>query len=312
MNITTLFDETANEGLNQTLNGTINDETYIPYVERPETYIVPVLFFLIVIVGVLGNGTLVVIFVRHRNMRNVPNTYILSLALADLLISETAKDISTAVSIFTLTALSADRFFAIVDPLKKFHASGGGKRATRVTLCTAFSIWILAIVCAIPAAIGSHIKRNSCRKCSVFRLLSISRTLVERQVSPSDGDGQVPVILHSTFGYHWDIYLSMAAALMLSAKNMPGELQGMQRQVNEGKEESSCDGVIFVVVFAIFFAPLHAFMLFFYFNPDSLRLYNAFWHYLRIVGFCLYYSHSCANPIALYFVSGAFRKYYKR
>lgn len=39
-------------------------------------------------------------------------------------ISETAKDVSTGVSVFTLTALSADRFFAIVDPLKKFHTSG--------------------------------------------------------------------------------------------------------------------------------------------------------------------------------------------
>lgn len=39
-------------------------------------------------------------------------------------ISETAKDISIAVSVFTLTALSADRFFAIVDPLKKFHTGG--------------------------------------------------------------------------------------------------------------------------------------------------------------------------------------------
>lgn len=39
-------------------------------------------------------------------------------------ISETAKDISIGVSVFTLTALSADRFFAIVDPLKKLHATG--------------------------------------------------------------------------------------------------------------------------------------------------------------------------------------------
>lgn len=76
--------------------------------------------------------------------------YILSLALADLLViltnvpftsiiytldtwpwgelvcklCETAKDISIGVSVFTLTALSADRFFAIVDPLKKLHATG--------------------------------------------------------------------------------------------------------------------------------------------------------------------------------------------
>lgn len=50
------------------------DNIYLPYLQRPETYIVPILFFMIFIVGVLGNGTLVIIFLRHRAMRNVPNT----------------------------------------------------------------------------------------------------------------------------------------------------------------------------------------------------------------------------------------------
>jgi hypothetical protein len=63
-----------------------SDVGYVPYNKRPETYIVPVLFALIFVVGVLGNGTLVLIFIRHRNMRNVPNTYIFSLALGDLLV----------------------------------------------------------------------------------------------------------------------------------------------------------------------------------------------------------------------------------
>lgn len=40
------------------------------------------------------------------------------------IISETVKDISIGVSVFTLTALSADRFFAIVDPLRKMHTAG--------------------------------------------------------------------------------------------------------------------------------------------------------------------------------------------
>lgn len=48
--------------------------TYTPYIERPETYIVPILFAIIFVVGVLGNGTLIIIFVRHRAMRNIPNT----------------------------------------------------------------------------------------------------------------------------------------------------------------------------------------------------------------------------------------------
>lgn len=63
------------EYLNETtdINGN-NTEDYIPYAYRIETYLVPVIFFIIFVVGILGNGTLVVIFLRQKTMRNVPNT----------------------------------------------------------------------------------------------------------------------------------------------------------------------------------------------------------------------------------------------
>jgi bombesin receptor subtype-3 len=54
--------------------GNVSIDTYTPYNERPETYIIPIVFGIIFIVGILGNGTLVLIFLRHRNMRNIPNT----------------------------------------------------------------------------------------------------------------------------------------------------------------------------------------------------------------------------------------------
>ena len=92
-----------------------------------------------------GNVTLVLIFARNKQLRSVPNTYILSLALGDLLVlflsvpfvstiytlpswpygqvvckfSEFVKDVSIGVTVFTLTALSADRYMAIVSPLPK-------------------------------------------------------------------------------------------------------------------------------------------------------------------------------------------------
>lgn len=50
------------------------DTPYKPYDQRLETYLVPAIFALIFIVGVIGNGTLIFIFFRHRAMRNVPNT----------------------------------------------------------------------------------------------------------------------------------------------------------------------------------------------------------------------------------------------
>lgn len=56
------------------LDVNITEVTYTPYDERWETYLIPIIFALIFIIGVLGNGTLILIFFRHRAMRNVPNT----------------------------------------------------------------------------------------------------------------------------------------------------------------------------------------------------------------------------------------------
>jgi len=63
------------------------DFEYIPLNQRPETYIVPIVFSLILIVGVVGNGILILILLCNSNMRNIPNTYVLSLAWGDLLVS---------------------------------------------------------------------------------------------------------------------------------------------------------------------------------------------------------------------------------
>lgn len=61
------------------------EEEYTPYEERPETYIVPIVFLLILVIGLTGNGVLALTILRHSNMRNVPNIYVFSLALGDLL-----------------------------------------------------------------------------------------------------------------------------------------------------------------------------------------------------------------------------------
>ncbi|KAF0024008.1 hypothetical protein F2P81_024638 [Scophthalmus maximus] len=92
-------------------------------------------YMLIITVGLLGNVTLVKIFVTNSAMRSVPNIFISSLAAGDLLLLVTCVPVdafryfseewvfgeaacklipviqltSVGVSVFTLTALSADR-----------------------------------------------------------------------------------------------------------------------------------------------------------------------------------------------------------
>ncbi|XP_030388059.1 neuropeptide CCHamide-1 receptor [Scaptodrosophila lebanonensis] len=325
-----------NGGANQSIDGSATETPYVPYGRRPETYIVPFLFALIFVVGILGNGTLIVVFLSVRQMRNVPNTYILSLAIADILVilttvplvstvytvdswpwgsflcslSEFMKDVSIGVSVFTLTALSGDRYFAIVDPLRKFHAHGGGKRATRQTLAIALSIWLLAIVCGLPALIGSNVKELHINSNKSFEMcypypaawgFHYAKTMVLMHFLVYYA---IPLVIIAAF------YVLIALHLMYSA-NVPGEMQGAVRQVR-ARRKVAMTVLAFVVIFGICFLPYHVFFLWFYYWPTAQDDYNLFWHVLRILGFCLSFANSCANPVALYFVSGAFRKHFNR
>lgn len=97
--------------------------------------VVTSVYILIITVGLLGNITLVKIFITNSAMRSVPNIFISSLAVGDLLLLVTCVPVdafryfsaewvfgeaacklipviqltSVGVSVFTLTALSADR-----------------------------------------------------------------------------------------------------------------------------------------------------------------------------------------------------------
>lgn len=63
------------QNITNTTNGNDTGETpYEEYKYRPETYMVPIMFSIIFVVGVVGNGTLIIVFIKHRAMRNVPNT----------------------------------------------------------------------------------------------------------------------------------------------------------------------------------------------------------------------------------------------
>ena len=97
--------------------------------------VIPSLYLLIITVGLLGNIVLVKIFLTNSAMRSVPNIFISNLAAGDVLLLLTCVPVdasryfldewmfgkvgcklipviqltSVGVSVFTLTALSADR-----------------------------------------------------------------------------------------------------------------------------------------------------------------------------------------------------------
>ena len=72
--------------VNLNATGLVEENGYIPYIHRPETYIVPGIFLIILIVGVFGNGMMMITLGADSNTKNTSNVYIFSLALGDLLV----------------------------------------------------------------------------------------------------------------------------------------------------------------------------------------------------------------------------------
>ena len=72
--------------MNMNVTNLVQEGGYIPYIHRPETYIVPGLFLIILIVGVFGNGLMMITLGTDSAARNTSTIYMFSLALGDILV----------------------------------------------------------------------------------------------------------------------------------------------------------------------------------------------------------------------------------
>nr|XP_040058036.1 LOW QUALITY PROTEIN: cholecystokinin receptor [Gasterosteus aculeatus aculeatus] len=137
------------------------------------------LYSLIFFLSVFGNLLIIVVLTVNKRMRTVTNTFLLSLAVSDLmmavfcmpftLIPNILKDfifgaamckivsylmgISVSISTFSLVAIAIERYSAICNPLKS-RVWQTRSHAYRVIAAT----WMLAFVIMIPYPIISHLE----------------------------------------------------------------------------------------------------------------------------------------------------------
>lgn len=339
--LTTVFDNITGNTENATIT-----EPLIEAEERPEAIIVPILFGIIFLVGVIGNTVLIFTVVRNKKMRNTPNIFVVSLSVGDLLLllfsvpfastfysvtswpfgealckfNEFMQTLSLGVSIFTLTALSGDRYIAIVHPMSK-HTG----KPTLVTVVTVIGIWILSILLAVTDGYTSKVEYFSGFHDDNSTNASINDVkLAICMIYPRDYPEWYPKA-HSVFRFvvYFVIplliiglfYVLMARILIVSSREMPCESmkdstmnQQQQRQV-QARLKVAKVVLSFVVIFVICWLPRHISILL---HHHSDVEFNMFLHVFKITSFCLTYIYSCVNPYALYFLSSQFRKYYHR
>ncbi|XP_062459733.1 gastrin-releasing peptide receptor isoform X2 [Pezoporus occidentalis] len=271
-----LYNLSVNQSANLSLLG---DEWFYPAF----LYAIPTIYGIIILIGLIGNITLIKIFCTVKSMRNVPNLFISSLALGDLLLLVTCVPVdasryladewlfgrtgcklipfiqltSVGVSVFTLTALSADRYKAIVRPME-IQAS----HALMSICMRAAIIWIVSMLLAIPEAVFSDLHP--------FHDKGTNKTFISCAPYPHS-DGLHPKI-HSmaSFLIFYVIPLSVisvyyyfiAKNLIRSAYNIPVEGNVHVRKQIESRKRLARTVLVFVCLFAFCWLPTHIIYLY--------------------------------------------------
>ncbi|XP_070275369.1 neuromedin-B receptor [Myotis yumanensis] len=291
--------------------------------------VIPSLYLFIITVGLLGNIVLVKIFITNSAMRSAPNIFISNLVAGDVLLLLTCVPVdasryffdewmfgkvgcklipviqltSVGVSVFTLTALSADRYKAIVNPMD-IQTSG----AVLWTCVKAVGIWVVSVLLAVPEAVFSEVVRiDSLDNGSFAACIPYPQT---DELHPKIHSVLIflvyfliPLAIISVYYYH------IAKTLIKSAHNLPGEFNEHTKKQMETRKRLAKIVLVFVGCFAFCWFPNHILYMYRSFNYNKID--PSLGHMIvtlvaRILSFC----NSCVNPFALYLLSESFRRHF--
>ncbi|CAF1226654.1 unnamed protein product [Rotaria sp. Silwood1] len=169
--------------LNNTTSNNSNEDSIIGGMPLFVQCIFLFLFTIVVLLGVSGNSIVIWIVLAHRRMRTPTNYFLVNLAYADVLNSifnipfngyymiiqepwpfgsfmclwvQAISHVSIAANVLTYVAISLDRYFAIIHPLRT-------KLTHKQTIMIICSIWILSFLVSSPAIRSYSSAASSCK-----------------------------------------------------------------------------------------------------------------------------------------------------
>ncbi|CAB3250765.1 unnamed protein product [Arctia plantaginis] len=133
------------------------------------------IFAIMLLLAVVGNTLVIWIVLAHRRMRTVTNCFLVNLAMADLLMatlngapnfiflvtadwpfgaitctaSNFTANLTVSAGVFTLVAITVDRYVAIVKPLQH-------RLSRRVARGALFTVWCAGTLLALPSLLYSN------------------------------------------------------------------------------------------------------------------------------------------------------------
>ncbi|XP_071794109.1 kiSS-1 receptor-like [Asterias amurensis] len=287
--------------------------------------LVPTTFFLLALMGLVGNCSVMFIICRHTDMQTVTNYFIANLAITDVatvlfcilptaLQSSGIIPMSTGVckgvnyiqfvtvqaTCCTLTAMSIDRYFLIVHAVRSRRS-----RTTNKVLIINVTIWAVSFMMHSPVAVVSKVTSyNYCE--TVFGTVRGERVF---QTFATLSMYVVPLIINLV------CYISILLQVWTRTARGTESAQAQERAVRRKRKITR---MVFVVVllFAVCWAPKHFFRMWIAFDYVEFHMTSSR-HYvlmgsLQFIALCLAYGNSCVNPFVYAFTTTSFKKYFKK
>ncbi|OXA57810.1 neuropeptide FF receptor 2 [Folsomia candida] len=160
---TTAF-HNGNVSINDILEEFTWDHHYLYH--HPENIFLIAIYLPVFLIALIANIFVIAVFIKYRSFRTVTNCFLLNLSCADLLVSlicmpaavgqaihsawlfgdfickasHYMQGVAVGASVFTLTAMSLDRYLAIRHPLKRKNFV-----TKKLTLKVIFFIWVISL-----------------------------------------------------------------------------------------------------------------------------------------------------------------------
>nr|XP_032811824.1 somatostatin receptor type 1-like [Petromyzon marinus] len=277
------------------------------------TVVLSFIYAVVCLVGLVGNSMVIYVILRYAKMKTATNIYILNLAVADELFMLSVPFLATSTalhhwpfgpslcrlvlsvdginmftSVFCLTVLSADRYVAVVHPIKAARY-----RRPSVAKAINVAVWALSMVVILPIVVYADTRVNS------------DGTVVCNLLWPRKQWSAVFVFYTFTVGFLLPVVAICLCYALIIAKMRTVALRAGWQQRRRSERKITQMVMMVVTVFVICWMPFYIVQLINAFERQPGDTVNQ----LAVI---LGYANSCANPILYGFLSDNFKRSFQR
>ncbi|KAI4822544.1 hypothetical protein KUCAC02_008082 [Chaenocephalus aceratus] len=278
--------------------------------------LIPLIYIIVCVIGLGGNTLVIHIVLHYSKIQSVTNIYIVNLAIADELfmlglpflavqntmqswpfgsfmcrLVMTVDSINQFTSIFCLTVMSIDRYFAVVHPIRSSKW-----RRPQVAKMVNGTVWALSFLVVMPVVIFANIQKGG-GTCNID------------WPEPANIWSAAFIIYTFTIGFFCPLLIICLCYLLIVFKIRSSGKKVHATSTKRRKSERKVTRMVVIVVAVFVFCWLPFYGL----NIINLLVslppeYHGLYYFVVVLG----YANSCANPIVYGFLSDNFKRGFRK